>query len=118
VAVAAFWFNSWFDISQGPNLALFNHVRKNGADAETRDGQYVVIAPTLHCGFYRITDGCAFTVWRRLLKMSGHVAGLPLPETSGVPYGKMVVVKSAVVKKITGLARAPRLGSWCRRSVP
>jgi hypothetical protein len=54
--VPAFWFNSWFDISQGPNLALFQHARKNGADAETRDGQYVVIAPTLHCGFYRILD--------------------------------------------------------------
>ncbi len=55
-SVPAFWFNSWFDISQGPNLALFNHARDNGTDAETRDGQYVVIAPTLHCGFYRIPE--------------------------------------------------------------
>ena len=55
-AVPAFWFNSWFDISQGPNLALYEHVRKNGVDAETREGQYLVIAPTLHCGFYRIPD--------------------------------------------------------------
>ncbi len=54
--VPAFWFNSWFDISQGPNLALFNHARKNGKDARTRDGQYVVIAPTLHCGFYSIPE--------------------------------------------------------------
>lgn len=55
-SVPAFWFNSWFDISQGPNLALFNHARDNGTDAETRDGQYAVIAPTLHCGFYRIPE--------------------------------------------------------------
>ncbi len=55
-SVPAFWFNSWFDISQGPNLALFNHARENGTDAETRDGQYAVIAPTLHCGFYRIPE--------------------------------------------------------------
>ena len=55
-SVPAFWFNSWFDISQGPNLALFNHAREKGSDAETRDGQYVLIAPTLHCGFYRIPE--------------------------------------------------------------
>ena len=51
--VPAFWFNSWFDVSQGPNLALYNHVRKNAAEAEVRDGQYMMVAPTLHCAFYR-----------------------------------------------------------------
>jgi putative CocE/NonD family hydrolase len=54
--VPAFWFNSWFDVSQGPNLALFNHVRENASDREVRDGQFVLIAPTLHCGFYRIPE--------------------------------------------------------------
>ncbi|HWM28031.1 MAG TPA: CocE/NonD family hydrolase, partial [Woeseiaceae bacterium] len=54
--VPAFWFNSWFDVSQGPNLALFNHVRENASDREVRDGQYVLVAPTLHCGFYRIPE--------------------------------------------------------------
>jgi len=51
--VPAYWFNSWFDISQGPNLALYNHVRNNASDASVRNGQYMMIAPTLHCGFYR-----------------------------------------------------------------
>ena len=51
--VPAYWFNSWFDVSQGPNLALYNHVRKNASDASVRDGQYMMIAPTLHCAFYR-----------------------------------------------------------------
>ena len=54
--VPAFWFNSWFDVSQGPNLAMFNHVRENASDREVRDGQYVLVAPTLHCGFYRIPE--------------------------------------------------------------
>jgi putative CocE/NonD family hydrolase len=54
--VPAFWFNSWFDVSQGPNLTLYNLVRKNASDREVRDGQYVVIAPTLHCGFYRTPE--------------------------------------------------------------
>jgi hypothetical protein len=54
--VPAFWFNSWFDVSQGPNLALFNHVRSNATDRDVREGQFVLIAPTLHCGFYRIPE--------------------------------------------------------------
>lgn len=54
--VPAFWFNSWFDVSQGPNLALYNHVRENASDKDVRDGQYMVIAPTLHCGFFRTPE--------------------------------------------------------------
>ena len=54
--VPAFWFNSWFDVSQGPNLAIFNHAIKNGKDKSVKAGQYMVMAPTLHCGFYRIPE--------------------------------------------------------------
>jgi putative CocE/NonD family hydrolase len=54
--VPAFWFNSWFDVSQGPNLALYNHVRNKASDKAVRDGQYVAIAPTLHCGFSRTPE--------------------------------------------------------------
>ncbi|MFT4664509.1 MAG: putative CocE/NonD family hydrolase [Polaribacter sp.] len=54
--VPSFWFVSWFDVSTGPNLALFNHVRKSGKDKEVRDNQYLVIAPTLHCRFTRATE--------------------------------------------------------------
>jgi len=49
--VPALWLNSWYDVSIGPNLALFNHATEKGADAEVRAGQYVVIAPTPHCRF-------------------------------------------------------------------
>lgn len=54
--VPSFWFVSWYDVSTGPNLALFNHVRKNASDPEVRDNQYLVIAPTLHCGYTRATE--------------------------------------------------------------
>jgi putative CocE/NonD family hydrolase len=54
--VPALWHNSWFDVSQGPNLAMFNHARTNASDKDVRDGQYVIIAPTLHCGFYRTPE--------------------------------------------------------------
>lgn len=54
--VPAFWFNSWFDISQGPNLAMYRHAREHGKTRAVRNGQYVLVAPTLHCGFYRIPE--------------------------------------------------------------
>lgn len=54
--VPALWFNSWFDVSQGPNLAVFNHARAKGTTQAVRDGQYAVIAPTLHCAFFNIPE--------------------------------------------------------------
>lgn len=52
----AFWFVSWYDVATTPNLALFNHVRKNATDPQIRDQQYLVIAPTLHCAYKRATE--------------------------------------------------------------
>ena len=54
--VPSFWFVSWYDVSVAPNLELFNHVRSKGTDDFVRDHQYLVIAPTLHCGFTRVTE--------------------------------------------------------------
>ncbi len=54
--VPALWFNSWFDVSQGPNIALFNHVRNNASDEKVRGGQYMVIAPNQHCGFFSLPE--------------------------------------------------------------
>jgi putative CocE/NonD family hydrolase len=56
IGVPSFWFASWYDVSITPNLALFNHVRNNAKDAAIRDNQYLVIAPTLHCGYTRATE--------------------------------------------------------------
>ncbi len=56
IGVPAFWFASWYDVSVGPNIALFNHVRNNSKDPEIRDNQYMVIAPVLHCAYKRATE--------------------------------------------------------------
>lgn len=55
INVPGFWFMSWYDVSIGPNLAAYNHVRKT-ARAEIANQQYAVIAPTLHCGYKRATE--------------------------------------------------------------
>lgn len=52
----SFWFVSWYDVSTSPNLALYNHVRANAKDANVRNAQYLVIAPTLHCAYKRATE--------------------------------------------------------------
>ncbi len=52
--VPGLWFMSWYDVSVGPNLALFNHVRKN-AKPGVRDQQWAVIAPVAHCSYTRAT---------------------------------------------------------------
>jgi putative CocE/NonD family hydrolase len=55
INVPGFWFMSWYDVSVGPNLAAYNHVRKT-ARPEIADQQYAVIAPTLHCAHRRATE--------------------------------------------------------------
>jgi putative CocE/NonD family hydrolase len=55
IDVPGFWFLSWYDVSVGPNLAAYNHVRKT-AKGEIANQQYAVIAPTLHCGYKRATE--------------------------------------------------------------
>jgi len=49
--VPALWLNSWYDVSIGPNLALYDHVRAM-KDKQVADNQFLVIAPTAHCGFF------------------------------------------------------------------
>jgi putative CocE/NonD family hydrolase len=55
VNVPGLWFMSWYDVSVGPNLAAYNHVRQT-ARGEIGREQYAVIAPTLHCGYTRATE--------------------------------------------------------------
>ncbi|MGC1483121.1 MAG: CocE/NonD family hydrolase [Candidatus Acidiferrum sp.] len=49
------WFMTWYDVSIGPNLELYNHVRKT-ADSEIADEQWVIIAPVGHCAYTRATE--------------------------------------------------------------
>ena len=53
--VPGLWFMSWYDVSVGPNLAMYNHVRKN-APGELANQQWAVIAPVAHCSYTRATE--------------------------------------------------------------
>ncbi len=55
INIPGFWFMSWYDVSVGPNLAAYNHVRKT-ARPEIANQQYAVIAPTLHCAYKRANE--------------------------------------------------------------
>ncbi|MBV6522638.1 MAG: Cocaine esterase [Gemmatimonadaceae bacterium] len=55
INVPGLWFMSWYDVSVGPNLATYNHVRKT-ARPDIANQQYAVIAPTLHCAYTRATE--------------------------------------------------------------
>ncbi|HEV3063254.1 MAG TPA: CocE/NonD family hydrolase [Vicinamibacterales bacterium] len=52
--VPGLWFMSWYDVSVGPNLALYNHVRQT-ASREVADEQWAIIAPVAHCSYTRAT---------------------------------------------------------------
>src|SRR5580704_8210655 len=54
INIPGLWFMSWYDVSIGPNLATFNHVRKT-AKPDVGNEQYAIIAPTLHCSYTRAT---------------------------------------------------------------
>jgi uncharacterized protein len=53
--IPGLWFMSWYDVSIGPNLALYNHVRKT-AKPEIAAEQWAVIAPVTHCAYTRATE--------------------------------------------------------------
>jgi len=53
--VPGLWFMSWYDVSVGPNLAMYNHVRKT-ASKEIADQQWAIIAPAAHCGYRRASE--------------------------------------------------------------
>ncbi len=53
--VPGLWFMSWYDVSIGPNLAMYNHVREN-AEGGVADQQWAIIAPVAHCSYTRATE--------------------------------------------------------------
>ncbi len=63
IGVPSLWIYSWFDVSIGPNLALFNHARTNATDRQTARDQFMVVGPNLHCAFFR--DNSDLTVGER-----------------------------------------------------
>ncbi len=52
--VPALWFNTWYDVSIGPNLELFNAARAANTDKEASANQYAVIAPVPHCQYSKL----------------------------------------------------------------
>ena len=53
--VPGLWFMSWYDVSVGPNLALYNHVRQS-AKPDIADEQWAIIAPVTHCAYTRAKE--------------------------------------------------------------
>ena len=52
--VPGLWFMSWYDVSIGPNLTMYSHVRNNASPA-IADQQWAIVAPVAHCAFRRAT---------------------------------------------------------------
>jgi hypothetical protein len=48
------YINSWYDVSIGPNVAMFDYQTKNAANETARNNIFMVIAPTLHCSQGRV----------------------------------------------------------------
>jgi hypothetical protein len=55
INVPGLWFMSWYDVSVGPNLATFNHVRRT-ARPDVADQQWAIIAPVAHCSYRRSAE--------------------------------------------------------------
>ena len=55
INIPGLWFMSWYDVSVGPNLAAYNHVRRT-AKGDAANQQWAVIAPVGHCAYTRATD--------------------------------------------------------------
>ena len=54
--VPAVFFDSWYDYGVAETLQLFNIFQKNSVSERARDNQFVIIAPTTHCGWARATE--------------------------------------------------------------
>jgi putative CocE/NonD family hydrolase len=54
--VPSLWICSWYDVSISPNLETFNHVRQNASDPKVRENQYLIISPSGHCSYNRLSE--------------------------------------------------------------
>ncbi len=52
INVPGLWFMSWYDVSVGPNLEMYNIVRKT-AQRGAANQQWAIIAPVGHCAYTR-----------------------------------------------------------------
>ncbi|UCE41332.1 MAG: CocE/NonD family hydrolase, partial [Candidatus Aminicenantes bacterium] len=56
IDVPALHMSCWYDPSVEETLFEFNYFRENAVSETARDNQFVIIAPTTHCGFERATE--------------------------------------------------------------
>jgi len=55
INIPGLWFMSWYDVSVGPNLAMYDLVRSTAKGAAANQ-QWAIIAPTGHCGYTRSSE--------------------------------------------------------------
>ncbi|MBP6772498.1 MAG: CocE/NonD family hydrolase [Gemmatimonadaceae bacterium] len=55
IDIPGLWYMSWYDVSVGPNLAMYNHVRKTAKGAAANQ-QWAIIAPVGHCAYTRASE--------------------------------------------------------------
>ena len=52
----ALYMDSWYDFGVAETLKMFNQMRENAESAEARSNQFVMIAPSTHCGWAGATE--------------------------------------------------------------
>jgi putative CocE/NonD family hydrolase len=55
INIPGLWFMSWYDVSVGPNLEMYNLVRRT-AKGDAANQQWAIIAPVGHCAYTRATE--------------------------------------------------------------
>lgn len=56
INVPTLHMTSWYDISVSESIFEFNYFRKNSVSEKSANNQFIIIAPTTHCGFSRTTE--------------------------------------------------------------
>lgn len=54
--VPALFFDAWYDYGAAETLELFNVLRTESVTASARENQFVIIAPSSHCGYASATE--------------------------------------------------------------
>jgi len=52
----ALYIDSWYDYGPRNTLKLFNQMRANAPSQKARDNQFVIVAPSTHCGWVHATE--------------------------------------------------------------
>ena len=55
INIPGLWFMSWYDVSVGPNVEMYNLVRRT-AKGDAANQQWMIIAPVAHCSYTRATE--------------------------------------------------------------